>query len=267
MLLAPPPSRASALTTITALQGYVGGTRKRRFVIIQESRNDGRFSALPIITGFHNGAPRGVAKPGLIRENYSVIYTGRIAPNPTPEEAPRPLSGGGAEPGMLPNPIRVDTYAPTDALDPMSRLNYGSPHTFDRNINIRWFGRVHPDSMQHLIYQHRLVASRDAASGQQDARNTAARTISRQDPGSSNTAARRESRQDPGPNSSASPQSDAISEQELDAWLAQINATARQNNRAAVQLTPQQRAGVLASAQVRARFYQTLLQNWSRRRE
>lgn len=62
------------------------------------------------------------------------------------------------ENGILPQPIRVTPYNLTNALDPMSRLDFGDRYIFDFGVpNIRVWGRVHDDSQAALYVQYSSV--------------------------------------------------------------------------------------------------------------
>lgn len=89
-------------------------SKVRPFVVI---RQDDQFcNALPITT--YSG--RGVDKRGAVKFEHAIIYTGRIPPQPRPDE--RPSRG---ETGMRQQSIRVDPDNQTHRLDPMSRINFG----------------------------------------------------------------------------------------------------------------------------------------------
>lgn len=117
-------------------------SKVRRFVVIREGEN--YCSALPIATY----GQRGVSKPGVKKSEHAIIYSCRDAPQPRVHEQPQR-----GEAGMRPIPIRVVPDDPTEALDPMSRLDFGKVHTIQHNIKVRPFGNVHPNSRDVLYTQ------------------------------------------------------------------------------------------------------------------
>ena len=121
-------------------------SKVRKFVVVREGES--YCSALPIATY----GRRGVSKPGIVKSEHSIIYTGRTAPSDLSEESP--VRG---EPGMRPDAIRVIPDVSTDKLDPISRLDYGKVHTIQHNIKARSFGMVHPRSVNALMHQFRNV--------------------------------------------------------------------------------------------------------------
>jgi hypothetical protein len=74
----------------------------------------------------------------IIKKNHAVIFTGRRTPDPKHGEH-----------GMLP-PIRVKLRRRGDALDEMSRLDYGKVFTVEHNVKVYEIGMVDP------IYKNRL---------------------------------------------------------------------------------------------------------------
>ena len=95
---------------------------------------------------------RGVGKRGVNKSEHAIIYTGKRAPLPLPDEAPQR-----GERGMLPQSIRVDVDQNTEKLDLLSRLNFGKVYTIEDNVKVRSLGKVNRDSMQALLYQFKLV--------------------------------------------------------------------------------------------------------------
>lgn len=117
-------------------------SKVRRFVVIRPS--DRYCTCLPITT--YNR--QGVAKMGVKKSEHSIIFTGRIPPDPRiTEKAQR------GEEGMRPQAIRVDVDDPSWKLDEMSRLDYGGVHTIQHNIKVKSFGKVNPKSMNALLHQ------------------------------------------------------------------------------------------------------------------
>lgn len=123
-------------------------SKVRRFVVIREGNN--YCSALPIAT--YGG--RGVSKRGVKKSEHAIVYTGREAPRAKVHEGPQR-----EEAGLRPIPIRVVPDDPAEALDPMSRLDFGKVHTIQHNIKVRPFGNVHPSSMAALSTQFQNVWS------------------------------------------------------------------------------------------------------------
>ncbi|KAF7185734.1 hypothetical protein HII31_12965, partial [Pseudocercospora fuligena] len=90
--------------------------RLRRYVVVREPAENVLY-ALPITT--HEN--RGVAKRGVLKANHGIIYHGSRVPVPRSDE--HPVRG---EDGMVAVAIRVNMANPSEKLDPMSRLDYGS---------------------------------------------------------------------------------------------------------------------------------------------
>lgn len=124
----------------------------RRFVVIREAET--YCSALPIST-YHG---RGVAKPGTKKSEHAIIYTGKQAPDPRPDE--RPSRAEGAHAGMRSLAIRIETDSPVDKLDPMSRINFGAVYTIQHNIKVKPYGQVHESSRENLLMQFLSVWNR-----------------------------------------------------------------------------------------------------------
>ncbi|KAF2159660.1 hypothetical protein M409DRAFT_29827 [Zasmidium cellare ATCC 36951] len=126
-------------------------SKVRRFVVVREGQS--YCSALPIAT--YGG--RGVSKPGVKKSEHAIIHSGRDAPQPKTHE--RPQRG---EDSIRPIPIRVVPDNREEALEPMSRLDFGKVHTIQHNIKVRPFGMVHPDSKTALYEQFQNVWSNTA---------------------------------------------------------------------------------------------------------
>ncbi|KAK5732041.1 hypothetical protein LTR17_010877 [Elasticomyces elasticus] len=114
----------------------------RRFVVVREAEHS--CSALPIV----NYGSRGVGKRGIKKSDHSIIYIGRHAPQPLPDE--RPIR---CDQGMQTQAIRVVPDGMTEKLDPMSRLDYARVYTVQHNIKVVPIGWVHPESMDALTSQ------------------------------------------------------------------------------------------------------------------
>lgn len=80
------------------------------------------------------------------------MYSGRIKPLPSKDEQP---SRG--EDGLQPTAIRINPDEKDDKLDPMSRLNLGTPFTIDHYVKVKSYGHVHPDSKLSLQMQLRAL--------------------------------------------------------------------------------------------------------------
>lgn len=135
VLWAEPAGANSVITNPQITQGIHGELvyqQTRRFVVVRES--DKYCTALPITT--YGG--RGVAKPGVKKSEHAIVYSGKSAPAPDVSELP--VRG---ESGLRRETIRVVVDAPTEALDPMSRLDFGRAHTIQHNVKAKAFGMVH----------------------------------------------------------------------------------------------------------------------------
>ncbi|OQN96401.1 hypothetical protein B0A48_17653 [Cryoendolithus antarcticus] len=117
-------------------------TKVRRFVVIRTS--DKYCSVLPITT--YNG--RGVSKPGVIKSDHAIVYTGRTCPHPRPEEYP-----ARREAPMRPESICVDPDDKSTKLDSMSRLDFGKVDTIQHYVKAKSFGKVNERSLRPLLHQ------------------------------------------------------------------------------------------------------------------
>jgi hypothetical protein len=90
-------------------------------------------------------AHRGVAKGGVKKHEHSIIYTGRNTPKPEKYEKP-----GRNEFGMLPS-IRVTTPSRINILEPMSRVCYSKVYTFEHNLKVEEFGKVHDEFIHKFV--------------------------------------------------------------------------------------------------------------------
>lgn len=118
----------------------------RRFVVIQEG--DTFCYALPIST--YGG--QGVAHQGVTKSDHVIIFTTSNAPGPKASETPQR-----GEAGMRPVPIRVEPSSPTNALDPMSRLDLGCVTLVRHNHQVQPFGNVCDRSVSDLKQQFENV--------------------------------------------------------------------------------------------------------------
>ena len=141
-------------------------SKVRRFVVIRES--DQYCNALPITT--YSG--QGVAKRRVVKSEHAIIYTGRVPPQPRPDE--RPSRG---DTGMRPLSIRVDPDNRTDILDPMSRIHFGGVHQVHHNIKTKSLGIVNRQSIDALqsqfanVWQDQLRSQSRAGPGRNQAQN------------------------------------------------------------------------------------------------
>ena len=145
---APASSVVTGLAPGTALnrRGQRVFAQARRFVVIQEG--DTYCYALPIST--YGG--RGVAHQGVTKSDHVIIFTTRNAPSSTASETPQR-----GEAGMRPVPIRVESSSPTNALDPMSRLDLGCVTLVQHNHQVQPFGNVCDRSVSDLKQQFENV--------------------------------------------------------------------------------------------------------------
>lgn len=125
-------------------------SKVRRFVVIREGSN--YCSAVPIVTY----ARMGVAKPGVVKSEHAIVYTGKTPPQVFPEEQP----GRGEHP-ILPVAIRVDPDNRCDNLHPASRLDFGKVYTVQHNLKVKAFGLVNQRSIEALINQFRIAWSKE----------------------------------------------------------------------------------------------------------
>lgn len=139
-------------STVTAREESLGRygqrifSKVRRFVVIRESSN------FCVCLGIWSLRDQGVAKNGVKKSDFSIIYTSKTPPEPKSRE--RPVEG---EAGMRPFPIRVSPDDPSDKLSEMSRLDYSKPYTVHHNVKVRNLGVVHPHSMGAVKLHYRDV--------------------------------------------------------------------------------------------------------------
>ena len=145
---APASSIVTGLAPGTAInrRGQRVLAQARRFVVIQEGET--YCYALPIST--YGG--RGVAQQGVTKSDHVIIFTTTNAPSSTASEAPQR-----GEAGMRPVPIRVRSSSPTNALDPMSRLDLGCVTLVQHNHQVQPFGNVCDRSVSDLKQQFENV--------------------------------------------------------------------------------------------------------------
>lgn len=157
----PAGANATAVTrnTFENVLGERVHAKVRRFVVIREGTH--YCCALPIAT--YGG--QGVAKPGVVKSEHGIIYTGRNVPRPTKAE----LGTSANEERMRFEPVQVDPDSPLNALDPMSRINFATVSTVQHNVKVSNVGKVNRDSMRILQqhFQNVWQFSSRAASGSQ----------------------------------------------------------------------------------------------------
>jgi hypothetical protein len=90
---------------------------------------------------------QGVSKPGVIKANHAIIYTGEEEPDPRPDEQP-----GEGEAGML-KAIRVQARSQRDVLSPVSRVNFSKIYTIEHNVKVYDFGNVDKSFLYLLTHQ------------------------------------------------------------------------------------------------------------------
>ncbi|KAK1816839.1 hypothetical protein LTR12_008781 [Friedmanniomyces endolithicus] len=133
------PNRSSFTTGRYGTRVY---SKVRRFVVVRAGA--AYCTALPILT--YGGM--GVAKPGVVKSEHAIIFSGRQPLMPRPEE--RPTRG---ELPMQSQPIRLVPDKKTERLDPMSRINCARVHTIEHNVKVKPLGMVHPASLEALTTQ------------------------------------------------------------------------------------------------------------------
>ncbi|KAK0333725.1 hypothetical protein LTR94_019623 [Friedmanniomyces endolithicus] len=117
-------------------------SKVRRFVVVRAGA--AYCTALPILT--YGGM--GVAKPGVVKSEHAIIYSGHQPLATRPEELPRR-----GELPMQAQPIRLVLDERTERLDPMSRINCARVHTIEHNVKVKPLGMVHPASLEALTTQ------------------------------------------------------------------------------------------------------------------
>ncbi|KAK0941940.1 hypothetical protein LTR29_006513 [Friedmanniomyces endolithicus] len=133
------PDRSPFMTGRYGTRVY---SKVRRFVVVRAGA--AYCTALPFLT--YGGM--GVAKPGVVKSEHAIIYSGRQPLATRPEELPRR-----GEMPMQAQPIRLILDERTAKLDSMSRINCARVHTIEHNVKVKPLGMVHPASMEALIVQ------------------------------------------------------------------------------------------------------------------
>lgn len=93
---------------------------------------------------------RATGKWGIKASDHAIIYSGRVAAEPLPEEGL-----------MQPFAIRVDADRNDEKLDPLSRVDFGRPQTIQHYAKVKSFGMVNSDSVANLVSQWRNVNLED----------------------------------------------------------------------------------------------------------
>jgi hypothetical protein len=98
---------------------------------------------------------QGCAKPGVLKWQHAIIYTGKDEPAAQPGEQPRQ-----GEYSMMQG-IRVAPRSRQDKLDPLSRINFAKIYTVEHNVKVYDFGDVHEDSLVPLKVQWKYTLKRN----------------------------------------------------------------------------------------------------------
>jgi hypothetical protein len=122
-------------------------SKVRRFVVIREGGTYCNALSINTYVG------RGVAKPGVIKSEHVIIFTGSTPPEPTEDE----MATKRGEAPMRPIAIKVDADSPSERLDPMSRLDLGGVTNVQHNIKVKALGRVNIGSLDALRSQYANV--------------------------------------------------------------------------------------------------------------
>ncbi|USW52835.1 hypothetical protein Slin15195_G061540 [Septoria linicola] len=130
----------------------------QRFVVVAPAgRHDDHCYALSISSNGGHGA----AKPGVMKHEQGVIYTGDLpsaqrSENPSREELRRAREESRSA-SLLPNPIEVRTTMPDEKLHSMSRIDYGQIQHVPLSSLVHDIGMVSRDSQGLLDSQYSQV--------------------------------------------------------------------------------------------------------------
>lgn len=157
MALSPQP--ADSNTFVVRADGRIGLYKKavqgaafaQRFVVVFDAKHDSCVCALPIRT--YGG--QGVAKRGVKKSEHAIIYTGNPRCTPTLEAGELPSRRD--EAGMLSTTIRVDVDCMDYALDPRSRVNFGSLVLVPQSKRVKSLGMVNRASIEALQHRFSMV--------------------------------------------------------------------------------------------------------------
>jgi hypothetical protein len=87
----------------------------------------------------------GRGSPQNNKNEHGIIYTGKLATNPS------------NEPGLQPKAIRVNPDEKGAVLDPQSRINYGKLYNVEYNVKVKNFGSLSPEYLKALLEQFSAV--------------------------------------------------------------------------------------------------------------
>lgn len=118
--------------------------KTRPWVVVREGPLS--CQAVPVNSYGH----RATGKWGIKASDHAIIYSGRVAAEPLPEEGL-----------MQPFAIRVDADRNDEKLDPLSRVDFGRPQTIQHYAKVKSFGMVNSDSVANLVSQWRNVNLED----------------------------------------------------------------------------------------------------------
>lgn len=102
---------------------------------------------------------RGVAKPGVVKENHAIAFSSAYEPLPEPSEMPRV-----GESPMLPG-IRIRPKSKRDKLDKMARIDFARMYTVEHKIKAYYFGDVESESLETLITQWVRIIAQEVTEG------------------------------------------------------------------------------------------------------
>ena len=121
---------------------------------------------------------QGIVKPGVDPVHHAIVYAGKMAPDPSPEECKR---------GKMRTSIRVLLDRKGDRLYPLERIDFGRIYTFEHNVRAKAIGWIHPKSHRQFDIERAAVyesihsvsqinastGGKDATPpGEEDSRNT-----------------------------------------------------------------------------------------------
>jgi hypothetical protein len=146
-LWAEPAGGGQTAVTLNTVENRFGErvhSKVRWFVVIRQTHGAKYCSALPITT--YGGT--GVGRPGVVKSEHGIIYTGKDVPRLGQNELPRRN-----EDGIRSVPIRMDPDSPLDRLDPKARINFAAVHTVHHNVKVKSSGVVNAASIS-VLQQH-----------------------------------------------------------------------------------------------------------------
>lgn len=107
---------------------------------------------------------RGCVKAQVSKWQHCIVFTGKIEPDPLPDELPKK-----DEQGML-SAVRISPTRRGDPIHPTSRTNFGKPYNVEHNVKVCDFGNIHRDHIQRLETHFQYVLSADVSGQKQDHR-------------------------------------------------------------------------------------------------